>query len=379
MFGCDGKNNKRGSITVFFCMIIVSMMAAVILVVQLADRRCSASYLDGILTLAGRSILSEYDIKLKEDYGIFAFRATEETTREKLGFYLSENQGEGLVSYEAESVELSVDLDDYCICDPDALEEQIVTASVYALPQRLMKARQTGTASATDRILRNESIIGSLPSVQISGSGFQPNFSFVKGDTDLRALIPQTGHTLLRGEYVIERFGNRLKQPLQRDGFFQNETEYVISGQLSDAGNAEKVKEYIVNIRTPINIAKIYADPERLAQATATATAAAAATGGTATAAAIFAIVLTWAVADSKKEADVLIGGGTVDGLDYEKYLLIFLCLSDRETVLLRIADLIQINLKGSYYDGFLLSEHFAGVRLQAECMGKRYEYAQQY
>mgnify|MGYP007088017651 CR=1 FL=1 len=355
------------------------MMTSVILIVQLADHRCTASYLDGILSLAGRSVLSEYDIRLKEDYGIFAFRATEETAKDKLRFYLTENRGEGLVSYEGADVELDLDLDDFGICDPNLLEAQIVTASLYALPQQLLRERTPSATPNADRILRNESIINALPSRQSVDTGFRLDFSFIKGDTDLGALIPQAGHALMRCEYALSRFGNRLKQPQSRDGFFQNETEYIIGGQLSDAANAEKVKGYIVEIRTPINVANIYADPERLAEAAAVATAAAAATGGTATAAAIFAVVLSWAIADSRKEADVLVGGGTVDGLDYEKYLLIFLCVSDRETMLLRIADLIQINLKGSYYEGFLLSEHFAGLRLRAAYAGDRYEYAQQY
>lgn len=376
MVGYGDRNNKKGSIAVFFCMIMVAVMASVILIVQTADRRCSESFLDGVLVLAGRSILSEYDVRLKEDYGIFAFRATTASVAEKLSFYLKENQGEGLVSYDAAKVGLGIDLDTYSIINPDLLEEEIVTAAKYGFIENMMAQRRPAPLPEENRAIKNQRVINSLPSAAAVRVGFHLNLSVLKGDVDLRSFLPSSGNLLLTTNYIMSTFGNRLEAPEQRERFFNNEVEYIISGQFSDSANAGKVRQYIVEIRTPINTAKIYADPERMAAAAAMA---AAATGGTATPAAIFAIVLTWAIADSQRDADLLLAGDNVDGLDYGNYLMILLALSDRETKLLRVMDLIQINLKASYYEGFLIAEHYFGFRLSASYMGKKYDYAQQY
>jgi hypothetical protein len=66
-------------------------------------------------------------------------------------------------------------------------------------------------------------------------------------------------------------------------------------------------------------------------------------------------------------------------GLPYEGYLRIFLATANRETKLLRILDLIQINFRLSYYGEFLIKEHYTGFTLTAKVSGKRYEYEQKY
>ena len=368
MVGCGVGNNKKGSIAVFFCMIIVAMMSSVVLIVQIADRRCSESYLDGILNLSGRSVLSEFDIMLKDDYGIFAFRATEESVEDKLKFYLKENEGEGLVSYDAANINLGIDLDEHSMLNIDLFEDEIIAAAKYGFIESIISKRGAAPLLEEGRAIKNESIISSLPSEGLVGSGFNLNLSAIKGDIDLKSLIPSTGNILLTSNYIMSTFGNRLEVPGLR--------EYIISGQVSDKANGEKVKQYIVEIRTPINIAKIYADPERMAKATAIA---AAATGGTATAAAIFVVVLGWAISDSQRDANTLVAGEEVDGLDYGNYLMIFLSILDRKTKLARIMDLIQINLKASYYEGFLISEHYFGFDVSARYRGKSYSYEQEY
>lgn len=54
-------------------------------------------------------------------------------------------------------------------------------------------------------------------------------------------------------------------------------------------------------------------------------------------------------------------------GLKYESYLKLLLLTEDSETKLLRMMDLIQINLKGSDRKDFVLSNLFCGFILKAQ------------
>jgi len=49
-------------------------------------------------------------------------------------------------------------------------------------------------------------------------------------------------------------------------------------------------------------------------------------------------------------------------GLTYENYLFLFLFLMDRETKLLRIMDLIQLNMKGNHNADFLITGCYSGI-----------------
>jgi hypothetical protein len=50
------------------------------------------------------------------------------------------------------------------------------------------------------------------------------------------------------------------------------------------------------------------------------------------------------------------------NGLDYENYLFMLLCFKSRECKLLRMMDLIQMDMKGSYYEDFLLGNCYGGI-----------------
>jgi len=66
-------------------------------------------------------------------------------------------------------------------------------------------------------------------------------------------------------------------------------------------------------------------------------------------------------------------------GLTYRDYLRMMLFVLDRETKLLRMMDLMQINLKGDYYGDFLMREHYIGFRFECMVDGDRYAYTEKY
>ena len=77
---------------------------------------------------------------------------------------------------------------------------------------------------------------------------------------------------------------------------------------------------------------------------------------------------------------------GTIDtvtqfryGLNYDEYLLIMICALNDNVRLLRIMDLIQINMKYRYYADFNMMEYYTGVRFTIEANGKSHEFEDAY
>jgi hypothetical protein len=67
------------------------------------------------------------------------------------------------------------------------------------------------------------------------------------------------------------------------------------------------------------------------------------------------------------------------NGEDYEDYLRILLYFENKEEKLLRCMDLIQINMKGSYYGDFDLKEYYGGFQFEAVAKGRKFTYIQKY
>ncbi|HQC82605.1 MAG TPA: DUF5702 domain-containing protein, partial [Bacillota bacterium] len=55
------------------------------------------------------------------------------------------------------------------------------------------------------------------------------------------------------------------------------------------------------------------------------------------------------------------------EGLDYEDYLFLLLCFKDKESKLIRIMDLIQLNLKGTADEDFDMSRCYSGFSFRSK------------
>jgi hypothetical protein len=67
------------------------------------------------------------------------------------------------------------------------------------------------------------------------------------------------------------------------------------------------------------------------------------------------------------------------DGLNYDEYLMIMIASLKDSVRLLRIMDLIQINMKYRYYADFNMMEYYTGVRFTIEANGKSHEFEDAY
>ena len=376
---------------IFLSFILASMIGAAIVFVLHARATAQTCYQRVADELACRSVLAEYDIRLQQDFGIYAFRGSSGYVRDTISDYLERSEEKSSTMFSLTGRRWSADVKGFEISDTDQFEEQITAAAKYRFLTSggsfagetisADSARQGKAAlSEGDRRkhggaeVKNEAIISALPSYGFTTKNFNPEIPDLSAD-GLSGLIAKTGKTFLVNAYAISVFPCKNNPKDGRETYLDYEIEYLIAGLFSDAGNLDKIRDYLIRLRTPVNIGKICADPVRYQKALAEAELIAPGAG----AAVVMIIITKWAIEDSEKEADCLIGGGEVDGLKYRDYLLIFLSLQDRETKLLRMMDLIQMDLRYGYYTDFLLKEHFCGFTFTAEDREKRMLYVHTY
>lgn len=411
------KVNKRGSATVFICMILSATLLLTGFFGEAAAGQASRPYANSILDLAGRSILSEYDRTLKSRYGIYGFLLSDENIEKLIAEYagMSFSRGWGKSSLlPLEIREIHVDTGEYVLTNLDLLEEQIVDHMKYRIVIDSLNILDLLDFSETDiddtlpgtdpenlqtvqaissRTLRNSRIIDELPSSLLQGmdGGFISILNLPKP-----AEMGQIAYNeLCSNRYILKYFRHDLDEAKWNDTFFKNEIEYILCGRLSDETNRNIVYLSLLSFRTVINSAHIYSDSSKWNAVTAAATMVG---GGVATAAALAAITAVWAGAEAASDMGRLDRGERVpliktaddwvldldkalsgiaetavppksdeNGLCYEDYLFLMLCFKSRESKLIRIMDLIQLNIKGSVNEDFAMAECLSGFRFKAE------------
>ncbi len=402
-------NNKKGTVTVFLCMILSSTLLLAGMFGEAAAGLASRTYANAVFDLAGRSILSEYDRRLKSQYGIFGFVMEEDAIEQALSAYAEESFTSGpgktsLLSLEIE--EIFVDLSEHALTNPDLLEEQIVEHMGYRVffdmlnildALKFLDDKDRSPTADPDpdmvekkmRTLRSGKMIRELPSRLLQGmdGGFK-NILDIPSPKDMGRIAY---NELCLNLYILKYFRHDLDSSQWSDTFFSNEIEYILCGRLSDESNRNIVYGSLLAFRTAINAAHIYSDTNKWELVTL----AAAATGGGIAAQA--AITAAWAGAEAVSDMNRLGKGkkvpllktaedwvlsldhvlnGTPDmegvisdeeeGLRYEEYLFLLLCFKDRESKLIRIMDLIQINMKGMVSEHFAMSRCSSGFRFES-------------
>lgn len=408
---CRGK--KRGSTTVLLCMVLACLLFLVGMFGEAAAAMASRSYANAVFDLAGRSILSEYDCDLKSRYGIFGFCMEKEEVEEKLAEYAEVGFSTGIGKTSLLPLrleEVHVDLSEHTLTNPELLEQQILELmgdrilfdALHVLealvwideeePARWEEGHEEESHEINMRVLRNGKIIQGLPSRLLSGmdGGFKSILELPPpGDFGNVAF-----EEICVNLYILKYFRHNLDHPGWDSTFFSNEIEYILCGRLSDEANRNIVYLSLLAFRTAINAAHIHSDASKWEAVT---MAAALAGGGVATPAAQAAITGIWAGAEAAMDMSRLEKGEKVpliktsedwvlsldnalegiinadentsedqDGLCYEDYLFLLLCFKDRESKLIRIMDLIQLNIKGQADEHFDMSRCYAGFSFRS-------------
>jgi hypothetical protein len=442
--------NKKGGIVVFLTSILVTMILASMVFVHASRSIGGASYADAVLELSGRAALSEFDRRLKDEYGIFAFYGYEDMVASNINFYASASFNKTLPEefiwrigtitdlFRLELQRLNVNLAEYSLMDASVLEEQIMNYTNYLIAQKgidFIRNMQKSNVPPTNdsgaagdgsvqqsRELKNAAEINSLPSRinKVRNANF---IDIIRDGVPTVSEIFDAGVANVKiNEYILSHFNNETRQDIAKDAFFRNEVEYILYGNLSDRQNLSRFRRDFVLFRAALNASHIAFDYEKM-----TLVRVLAAPAGPFRAAAEAAIIAAWSLAEAENDARRLMAGQNVafnktddtwalsldnairtrevtddegnvvgvtatprrrsgyisprssEGLAYTDYLRTFLFLQRRETKLVRIMDLIQLNFRGSYYEEFLIKDHYTGFSLSAVVSGKKFEYEQKY
>lgn len=394
------KFGKKGSVAVLITLIFSSLTMGIAVIGECATERLKADCADGAVTLACRSVLSEYDIRLLEDYGIFAYKDTAEAVEKKLELYVRANMNNSFLPLNADDVAMTVRSEEYSLYEPDVLEEQLLKAGAEKAVLGGGGVRRASMAEPKLKI-ENEAMTAALPS---AGKPTQLlNTDLFSGE---ESLLNKAGSSYLLTQYIMNTFNSGFTDHPDRQSFFNYEVEYILSGKKSEEESLDYVKRRLAAVRMSLNTAHILASPAKMKEVTAYV--AAIPTGAEPIEAAV--IIALWAGAETDNDISLLMDGKNVAfaktelqwavpfktalgsifakgyiepadtrGQSYEDYLEAFLYIQDKQTKLLRIMDLIQINLRRSYNGSFLIKEHYTGFRVQAAIDGREYEYAHNY
>lgn len=406
--------NKRGISTVYLTMILAAMIGAVGVFLQVSTQLAANSKADAVLELAGKSILSEYDRKLLERYGLFAVKAEMSELEDKIRSYAQESfRGRRSVDLLHLSVdEISADAKAFSLMNIDIFQQQVMADMRYRIVSTALdgKAEREPLARTEGKsvVLRNRKVMERLPSAGYHQSGFFDFDWLPTGEIPSLTEMKETGIELfMTNEYILDRFYHQCRGTKERITFFPHEVEYILIGKESDKENYQKVREHIILLRTPLNLIHLYTDAEKQAEVAA---AALMLTPGPQAAATEIVLALLWAAAEAENDArlleegkeaaviktrsswalhlqdvlDGLLGEGAVEptvmkGMRYEDYLRFFLFMQDQDIKLLRCLDLIQLNMKGTYGSAFDLRDYYGGIAFEASIRNKVHAFSQKY
>lgn len=387
-------NNKRGITTVFVMICLTSMVALIFAFISGAVLMAEKSIARGIIHLGSRSVLSEYNIALKDRYNIFATDLDYQEMEERLRFYLECNLSEdGPVPMEVENIQ--IDLKEYSLSNVDRLEKQAAEAALFP---PIFKSKSF--EKEFDRDWAQSAINNTLPSQGMGPHIFNINLLKATG-LGFKDIANTVGNKALVDEYIIKYFNYNKKMDWALPGYFNYEVEYILYGKTNDDSNLQRYKIDFIALRTILNLGHIKSDPGKMEALLIAATAL---TPGPEAVITQLLLAGGWAAAEAYNDWKLIIndrGVPTLKTLDnwaisfqqidqignstefiepkgssqfkYVDYLRLFLFVQKREIQLLRVMDIIQINMAGLQSPSFLIKDHYVGFDLATVINGKGY------
>jgi len=295
-------------------------------------------------------------------------------------------------------------------------EKGAVTAAPHPMAER------TG-------VIANQAVLSTLPSSGAS-AGWQKEkiIGAVKGLSSLKNAVRKGSDRYFLDRYLFALYRDHIHDKNLEACCFENEIEYIICGHPDDQKNLDGVKHRIIAVREALNLMFVLEDPEMNEKTLAMAEAL---TPGPAAAATQKLLQAGWALAESYNDYQLLIQGkrvplrkdsqswaidlrsivasgknkgkkdgkrdsekggevvlkkevpcvdpGNSRGETYEDYLRFFVSLTGEELQLLRMMDLMQINMQYGWYEDFLLRDHYSGIEAVFKVNGKDYTSRREY
>lgn len=372
-------NSRRGSVIIYIMMIFLALQVLIFSFIHFSREKTVSSSVNSLGNLWGQAILSEYDVNLYEEYGIFGFLGYEREINDKLAYYADFTfNRKKYISYE----KATSHLEEYSLINRKNVAEQIIKAAklnhknvYFKGGEESEEAYERKIKSKYCGILRNERVIRCLPSKSKSEESIM--------------LLPMD--KLLVSKYINTHFEDLLSKG-EGKTLFSYEREYILSGFYKDSANLNSVKFKLGALRTASNLAYLLSDKEKCAKALAMAKLI---TGGKDIGAVQFAILSGWAVKESMLDVNVLMSGKVVplkktkvtwgkketwkEGKNYDYYLNILIGMMSSEKLTDRIMDLIQLNMKLNYYEDFQLRDYSCGLVYSLKVNGDVHEFKKVY
>ncbi len=387
--------------------------------------------------LWSKAILSEYDVHLLDDYSIMAYFGNDEEVTAKLDAYLKYSTQGRMGAYVKGA---NADLTGYELGDAANFRHALKLGFAGNAASEIINGtgrtyRNPDKEEGTDeegRVICNPVVIDTLPSHgtggSVSGEELTEKAKSVGDEEGLLGMMSGAGSEVL----LLEKcFNNHVTKSDDKNHLLVNEWEYVIKGSTDDEENYRAIRKRLFVARNALNLAALYKDP---AKAEMVVTVAEAITPGPLGAATQLLIAEAWAALETEEDLkdlyndrrvpvlktpeqwktdissvlgsdrvrdklddesrelleekqDELSGlSGTINtvtqfkyGLNYDEYLMIMIAALNDNIRLLRIMDLIQINMKYRYYADFNMLEYYTGVRFTIEANGKSHEFEDSY
>ena len=428
---------KRGSSAVMLAMMFVGFSICIAGAIGVCRRIVVSSECDTFGRLWTKAILSEYDVHLFEDYSLMAYFGNDDEVTDKLNAYLKYSAQNKL---DASIKGANADLTGYELGDPanfrKAMDLGFAGSAVHELISgrgREFRDLDDGTGFDEEgRVINNRVVLDTLPSHGVGGT--------VSGDTlteKARSYGDEEGVlSVLRGAgadvlMIERRFNNHVTKADDKDHLLVNEWEYIIKGSNDDEENYRACRNRLFIARNALNLVSIYSDPEKMELIISVAESITPGPLGLVTQAII---AEAWAALETEEDLEDLyrdkrvpilksadqwktVLGAVLDssevrkklddeskelleekreelsdltnktdtvaqfkyGLNYDEYLMIMIISLNENVRLLRIMDLVQINMKYRYYKDFNLMEYYTGTRFNLEVNGKDHEFEDAY
>lgn len=408
----DIITGKKGSYIIFLTLAFSAVLIMVYAVIRASSQQAIGSTAENFGRLWGRSILAEYDRTLKDRYGLFGFYGNEFLVEEKLDFYAGYTFDEKkYITYDGSEC----CLDGKALTEKEIFKNQIKEAAVSGSGPEPLKKEQETEDKNISRCINSQRIIQSLPSRgRRGGPGVSGLVDLIRNGEPVSSVLSETAQNI----YAFRFFRHRFSGDELGDTFFNCELEYIISGKADDKKAAKSVENNLLVLRNGMNLIYLYSCEEKRAAAAA---AAEAATPGPAAAVTQALIMETWAFLEAENDIKILcdrkpvrfmkydenwamslenvlsmlfgddeseegeaerkgyIRPEKMEGMGYEDYLRILFEIVPEEIRILRMMDIIQINMKYLYCGGFLLGDYYAGLDFTFRVNGRDYEFHEDY
>lgn len=375
--------DKKGFFSVYACLFLTVILAAAGVFIGGTKESAASGTAAACSSLWSQSVLAEYDLNLQQRYHLFGYYGHTAMVRDKLDFYAEVSYG----SKKESGVEItSCSLHEYSLRNTEIFGEQVVSCGKLSLTDSFGEPAKeiqsvTHHEKPAHRILFSE-----LPSEDcktgLSLTTLAKNFN-------LKGLAGKGTDTYFQLAYIFSHFKDRCHAGHLGETYLQSEIEYIIGGKTTDDANETYVRRHIIALREPMNLAFLEKDPEK---SSAIYAAAALLSPETAEVTAQ-SIMAAWAYAESINDYNLLVAGypvpkaktkgnwatdlesvleedgargciytGAEKGDTYEDYLRLFLLTMSESSRLLRMMDLIQINMRYFYYQDFSIEDYYGGL-----------------